>query len=188
VPIYWLMISPNNRYVLGINKRGASIVWDIERGHLETIGRPGYSVYSAEFSPDGTRLSAPMNDRTVMLLDLESGRRYTLDGHRDLVYDVGFSPDGATLASASYDRTVRLWDGVTGAPLQVLRGHTAAVHRVVFSPDGRMLASAADDRTVRLWEMSALPSADPSAVRERIAQATSARIDNGLVVSPSLAD
>jgi len=179
IEIPHLVFSPDGRHVIGQCKKGPSLLWTIADGRLRSFGRDGYSVMSTEFSPDSRRLAVSMTDRTVILLDLETGRSETLYGHRDLVFQVAFSPDGETLASSSYDRTVRLWDGHSGRSLRVLRGHSAAVQGLAFSPDGALLASGAGDGTVRLWDMSALPSNRADAVRARIDEATSARIDDG---------
>ena len=182
----FLALSPDGRHVVGHGKKGTSLLWKVDAGTLHTVGRSGFHIYSVEYSPDGRRLAAAMNDRTVLLWDLETLRTQTLRGHHDLVNRVAFSPDGKILASASYDRTVRLWDGASGRSIRVLRGHSASVQGLAFSPDGALLASGGSDGTVRLWNLSALPSDRADAVRARIDQATSARIENekGRAASP----
>ena len=180
----YLAFSPDGRYVIGNPKKGTSILWKVDAGTLHTFGRPGFYINSVEYSPDSRQLAASMSDRTIQLWDLETLRSQTLRGHRDLVFKVVFSPDGETIASASYDRTVRLWDAHTGRSIRILRGHSGPVMGVAFSPDGGLLASGSGDGTVRLWDLSALPSDRIDAVRARIEQASSARIQDGLAASP----
>ena len=180
----FLVFSPDGRHVIGHGKKGTSLLWKVDAGTLHTFGRSGYYINSVEYSPDGHRLAASMSDRTIQLWDLDTLRSTTLKGHRDLVFQVAFSPDGELIASASYDRTVRLWDGHSGRSVRVLRGHSGPVMGVAFSPDGELLASSALDGTVRLWDMSALPSNRPDALRARLAEATSARIQDGRAASP----
>ena len=175
----YLVFSPDGGRVLAWSMKGTSLLWTVADGRVQHFGGTGNTIMSSAFSPDNRRVAVAMNDRTILLFDLESGRTETLRGHRDLVFQVAFAPDGETLASSSYDRTVRLWDGHRGTPIRVLRGHSAPVQAVAFSPDSELLASGGADGTVRLWDMSALPSISPDAVRARLEQATSARIDGG---------
>ena len=72
--------------------------------------------------------------------------------HDDSVTALRFSPNGRTLASSSSDRTVKLWDGLSGAPLNILAGHARGVSDIAWSPDGAYVASASDDTTIRLWD------------------------------------
>ena len=69
--------------------------------------------YSAEFSPDGTRLAIGGQDGRIHLLDGETYEPLlVLTGHTSYVKGLAWSPDGTRLASASGDRTVRVWDSV----------------------------------------------------------------------------
>ena len=130
------------------------------RGHEGPVEHNG-QVYSASFSPDGSRIASASNDLTVRLWDATTRQELAvLRGHEDDVFSVAFSPDGSRIASGSSDKTVRLWDADTGEQLLVLRGHDESVNSVVFSPDGSRIASGSGNRyrrmskdyTVRLWD------------------------------------
>ena len=122
-------------------------------GHRYTIAP--YTVWSAGFSPDGTKVVSGSADGTVRLWDVATGEcEQTLVGHSDDVKSAGFSPDGTKVVSGSADSTVRLWNVATGECEQTLQGHSRAVGSAGFSPDGTKVVSASRDKTLRLWDVA----------------------------------
>jgi WD40 repeat protein len=72
-------------------------------------------VWSASFSPDGTRIVTASSDHTAQLWDAATGEELTtLRGHEGPVWSASFSPDGTRIVTASRDRTARLWDTTNG--------------------------------------------------------------------------
>ena len=70
----------------------------------------GSTVWSAGFSPDGTKVVSGSSDKTLRLWNVATGEcEQTLAGHSAGVSSAGFSPDGTKVVSASYDETLRLW-------------------------------------------------------------------------------
>ncbi len=119
---------------------------------LALAGHTG-EVYSAAFSPDGTRVVTASDDQTARLWDAATGKALaTLEGHTAGVRSAAFSPDGTRVVTASDDQTARLWDAATGKALATLEGHTAGVRSAAFSPDGTRVVTASDDQTARLWD------------------------------------
>ena len=111
-----------------------------------------YMINRIAWSPAGSYLASPSNDKTIRIWDVSSGACVsTLRGHSDKVRSVAWSPDGQRLASGSTDNTIRIWD-TNGRHLQTIERHSGSISSVAWSPDGHYLASASNDRTIRLWD------------------------------------
>jgi WD40 repeat protein len=112
-----LAFSPEGRLLaacLGYGTRGpfAIQIWDAVSGaSVRTLTEPAGQINAITFSPDGTRIAAAGENRTVTLWDTATGQSiFVLRGHTAAVLSVAFSPDGQRLASGSIDATVRIWD------------------------------------------------------------------------------
>jgi WD40 repeat protein len=71
-------------------------------GHTST-------VYSANFSPDGTKVVSGSFDNTAKIFDASTGDEIlTFTGHTDDVRSVDFSPDGTKVVSGSRDGTAKV--------------------------------------------------------------------------------
>jgi WD40 repeat protein len=68
-------------------------------------------VWSAAFSPDGTRVVTASVDGTARVWDAATGQPVTRPlAHQARVLSAAFSPDGTRVVTASEDRTARVWD------------------------------------------------------------------------------
>jgi WD40 repeat protein len=104
-------MSPDARkFAVGV---GRSVrVWDVTTGD-ELRPFKGHSgiVWSAAFSPDGTRLATGSSDGNVRIWDVTTREPLiTLDASPGIVHAVAFSPDGNTLVSTSEtENVVKFW-------------------------------------------------------------------------------
>jgi eukaryotic-like serine/threonine-protein kinase len=149
----------------------------IDGGRLIELQNDHHGALAVTASPDGTRIAAGLGDRTIRVYDAATGRVLAeLRGHSDLPMDLAFSPDGRLVASASYDNTVRIWQPGTGR-YRVLRGHTASVNQIEWGrPD--QLVTGSTDGTLRVWDVPSLELPAAADLAERLAGATTARIDD----------
>jgi WD40 repeat protein len=118
-------------------------LWDVATGQVvRTLEGHLGSVWSAVFSPKGSKLASGSDDRTIRVWDVATGQvERTLEGHLSWVRSVVFSPDGSKLASGSDDCTIRVWDVATGQVERTLDGHSDSVWSMAFSPDKSKPAS-----------------------------------------------
>ncbi|KDN40368.1 hypothetical protein RSAG8_08131, partial [Rhizoctonia solani AG-8 WAC10335] len=133
-------------------------LWDVQR--RKSASRPfiGHtsSVYSVQFSPDGTRVVSGSNDDTIRVWDVERGATILgpLEGHTDGVHSTVFSPDGSQIISCAEDGTLRHWDTRSGRMIgKPYEGHRGGILSVAFSPRGTYVVSGGQDKTVRLWDI-----------------------------------
>jgi WD40 repeat protein len=110
-------------------------------------------MFSAAFSPDGTRVVTASGDKTARIWDAATGKPLTSPlEHRSQVFNAAFSPDGTRVATASDDSTARVWDAATGKPITAPLAHQAGVLSATFSPDGTRVVTASFDKTARVWD------------------------------------
>ena len=101
-------------------------------------------VYSAQFSPDGTRIATASGKTAARIWDPVTGSEIAaLEGHTDLVSNVAWSPDGSRLASASMDGQIRTWDPATGALVKTFPAGNGGVRTATYSADGALIVFAA---------------------------------------------
>jgi serine/threonine protein kinase len=113
----------------------------------------GDRVYSAAYSPDGTRIVTASADKTARIWDARTGAQLAvLSGHGDTVYAAAYAPDGTRIVTASADKTARIWDARTGTQLAVLSGHGDTLYAAAYSPDGTHIITASRDKSARIWD------------------------------------
>ena len=120
---------------------------------LRTLTGHTNMVFSASYSPDGTKIVSASYDDNIKIWDANTGAcLQTLTGHTIGVFSASYSPDGTKIVSASWDNTIKIWNANTGTCLQTLTGHTNFVHSASYSPDGTKIVSASMDNTIKIWD------------------------------------
>jgi WD40 repeat protein/uncharacterized protein YjbI with pentapeptide repeats/3',5'-cyclic AMP phosphodiesterase CpdA len=170
-------VSRSGDLVAVSDSTGTIFLADARTGALRhRLDGPVAPVWTAAFSPDGTRIVCGGSDATVRMWDTATGqlvREFTApagigaerpaDGRRPgSVYRVQFHPDGELIAGAE-SGVLYLWDTKSGALLHRLEGHTRTVYAFDVHPSGQLLAAADIGGTIRLWT---LPDGRPAGVSQ----------------------
>ncbi len=144
--------SSDGRLVMTVGDDGTARTWSATTGEQRAV--IGSQVFTARFSPDGSRVVVTANlDNTARVWDAETGiEQRVLRGHQGAVVSARWSPDGSRIVTASLDSTARVWDAQTGIEQRVLRGHQGAVVSARWSPDGSRIVTASLDNTARVWD------------------------------------
>ncbi|WP_170319768.1 protein kinase domain-containing protein [Polyangium spumosum] len=140
------------RLLVWDTQHGIIQVWNVDEGEeLLTLGERDAAVYTAEWSPDGSRVLAIYVDHAV--------RIWNVDGAPPFVFPVSgpvthtsFSPDGRRVAMAFDDGAVQVWktDGAREPDVVFgIRGNQQTY--VQWSPDGTRLLTNSRDRLTRVW-------------------------------------
>ncbi len=146
-PARGLAIRPdgNRIAVLYDEKNGpACVILETETGRqVSTIALPPNPAGVA-WSPDGTALAIPFDDRKIMVWDAAGGiRTSTLEGHSAKGVHVAFHPAGTLLISNGWEGRLWLWDAILGRNWLTVTGES----NPEMSRDGRVVVSLEDKLT-----------------------------------------
>jgi WD40 repeat protein len=117
-----------------------------------TLTLSGHSdgLWSAVFSPDGTRILTASKDGTARIWDAATGHELaSLRGSDGEVHSAFFSPDGKRIVTTSLG-TMQIWDAATAKEIAVLRGR--GVVSAAFSADGSRIVTASADKSAAIWD------------------------------------
>ena len=150
-----LEVLTNPRFAQGHTPAAISVFQEIRAADAQLAVLSGHRdrVFSAAYSPDGTRIVTASLDKTARIWDAHTGVELAvLSGHGAFVASAAYSPDGDHIVTASEDKTARVWDARTGAQLAVLSGHSDGIYSAGYSPDGTRITTASLDKTARIWD------------------------------------
>ncbi len=176
---YYPAYSPDGDQIFASGLNGGVLV-DIESGNIVyTRSIPGFNnfpnenltgkrINRAEFSPDGSLLVLPHEQRagsemltgTISIISSARGDELlTFPAHNLGTLEIAFNQAGTLFASAGIDGVIKIWDVAAtlssgeGQASAVLCCHNDRVLSVDFHPDGKQLVSTSSDRTVKLWDI-----------------------------------
>jgi transducin (beta)-like 1 len=130
---------------------GSARLWTI-RGELKSVLSYHHdSVFTVQFSPDGSLLLTGSSDHRVIAWFVATGeRKQIFQFHHSRVLDVDWL-DNQTFASCSGDTRIAICGMDRASAIHLLEGHKGEVNKIAWDMSRRLLASCSDDRTVRVW-------------------------------------
>ncbi|CAN1546780.1 WD40 domain containing protein [Caulobacteraceae bacterium] len=118
----------------------------------DLVGHTG-TIYSAHFSPDGSRIVTASEDCSARIWDANTGQQILkFLGHGAPVVGAMFSSDGTRVLTWSHDQTARVWEAECGIELCLLRGAGGSFKRASFSPDGAQVLTLSY-KFAQLWDV-----------------------------------
>ncbi len=158
--VHCVRFSPDGKRFVGTGnsldaKQSGTILWDAETGQQLWQRQPGnFTVYTAEFSPDGKTLVSGSSKHQAIIWDVESGTKLaTLDGHTKAVYRIFFSPDGSRIFTVSSDGTLRVWDPKCEGEMLTIKD---VYGFAALSPDCRTLVTPNSDLFMEVTTVPAM--------------------------------
>lgn len=158
--------SPDGTKIVTTSGDGTAIIWDAQTGEILHIlvghGQTArleliqevVTVYTARWSPDGTRIVTGGDDGQAIIWDAESGEilRHLTPGTGDFVVMLRWSADGKRLIAGALDGSMEVWDAEAGTRLFTLVGQQDYNTNADFSPDGTRILTANFDGTAAVWD------------------------------------
>ncbi|CAF2630110.1 unnamed protein product [Rotaria sp. Silwood2] len=127
--------------------------------HLQPYSH-SFSIFSLQYSVDGSEIIGGSNDTCVYIYDLHKQRRtLRVQAHEDDVNAVRFIDDSNSLiVSGSDDNLISIWDRralneLQPKPVGIFAGHTNGITFVHSRMDTRYLISNSKDQSIKLWDM-----------------------------------
>jgi WD40 repeat protein len=148
-------VSPDDRYLVTGDRKGAVKVWSLANRQLVTnlVGHSN-EVHRAIFSPDSSVLATCSSDGSVRLWDVPAWKqRECLFGHKGTVTSIAFSPEGKLLASVGRDFQVILRELPSGRPARAWAAHRSVIQDVHFISEDS-LVTLSSDRVAKFWKVS----------------------------------
>ena len=144
---------------------GIAWIWDAHSLKVITplLGH-AKAVYSASFSPDGSKVVTASKDKTARIWDANTGLPLATTMHHDgIVYWAAFSRDGTKIVTASGDTTARVWDANNGEQIAMLpnkaidfsrltEDEVEAVVSATFNFDGTQVITGTNDGHIHVWD------------------------------------
>ncbi|MDH4121655.1 MAG: WD40 repeat domain-containing protein [Deltaproteobacteria bacterium] len=153
-PVFDVLISPDDRYLVTLASTHALRVWEAEDRRLVRDIRTGdHKAVVAVYHPKGGVIFTGGQDNQVMAWDTtRSEATQVFKGLGAAVTAVAVDAQGSVVAAGGANGMVLVWDAASGKELGRFQAHDQDVTSLAFHPDGQRLASGGKDRSVKVWD------------------------------------
>lgn len=115
-------------------------------------GNPG-TVWSVDFSRDGSDIAAAIEDGTVRLWNIESQKVVkSFNAHRGAVWMVKFHPTRPIVATCGDDSRVKLWDSTSFEMIKEWHAENT-VRGISFSPNGERIIAGDREGVIHVYDI-----------------------------------
>lgn len=183
--------SPDGAYLAGNLPDDTVRVWDASTLKLLHTFGTNASAGGPTWSPDGSRLAAPVssiNEEGLEVWDVASEKTVALFKASPMLHFIAWSPDGKNIASSSgmiaigsidiwgfEDASIVPVPTSTSAPINPKPGEMQVIGKhgdygvvVAWSPDGFLLASGGGDNRARIWDAKSGALVSTLMVQDRV--------------------
>jgi WD40 repeat protein len=161
-------------------------VWPMDGSPPRTLGAGQGRVRRVAWSPQGQYVvsATTLGELDVWGLD---GSHAVGVGHHDVIRNLAITPDGTRAVTSCFDGSIGVWRLPSGE-LAAWHEQLPSTDYLAMARDGQSVAVGSQDGRVVLWRLASereLPSG-PEALRRRLAELTSARVEvaTGVLATP----
>ncbi len=110
------------------------------------------------FSPDGSRLAAIGENKSINIWEANSGRLLqSLIDEDGIILDFSFSPDGKQLVTVNERGKAKVWNYQSGQQIQIISVPAENIMIAGFTPDNKLLVTGSENNMVRFWDLVSKP-------------------------------
>lgn len=159
-----LAMSPNGKYIVTINDKGNSYIWDFSGKQIAKIQSSIIGDNIVEFSPDGKYIAvASTIDSKIKFFDLYGQKiREILPSGGGLIQSLYFTVNGEEIVIGNTVGMVQFWNLKTMQKIREFKANTNQVTKIVMSPDRQKVLTLGVDidssqttvSIARLWDLS----------------------------------
>lgn len=174
-PLKKLQLSKGKLRSLAVHPSGNSFVVGTAEGMIHQVSlpelehmhewlahKPGFSINTLCYSPDGSTLLSGSRDACINISDVKDYTQHrSIPAHNYAIYTVAFRPDDhSVFATASRDKTIKLWNAdemevIARIDAEKYNGHLNSVNVLVWL-DKNTFITAGDDRSVIAWKINSI--------------------------------
>ncbi len=164
-----LAISPDGRTLAATLVGRGVVAWDLASHEEREVFRvkPASDTQSGSaeafgwglaYSPDGSMLAGPSEDRTspasILVWTLANREATGLGPPSSPATHLAFTPDNRSLIAKGMEGRIKVWDVESKAERTSIATNTSYLTAISVSPDGKSVASSGPDRYLRLWSVA----------------------------------